>query len=226
MAASCTPASIRRLFRRRCQRRNLLIPATNCGPKRSTITRTPTAACRRGRRKLRLLKDQPVGCKRPWRKQNKQPFRPRRALLGTHLAVSSETDDELAGFTRVGNPSARRPRPSPKARFRGNSERRTRPEHAVVAQSTAQAAAPITPLTPAVPTEAMTDTTSFISESDLPAWIRQLAAAEEQRKAQETAAAAAAAVAARYQPAPPRRANIARLVWRGIAGASHQSAPG
>ena len=90
-----------------------------------------------------------------------------------------------------------------------------------------QAAALSIPPTPAVPTEAMTDTTSFISESDLPAWIRQLAAAEEQRKAQETAAAAAAAVAAaRYQPAPPRRANIARLVWRGIAGASHQSAPG
>jgi Double zinc ribbon len=70
-----------------------------------------------------------------------------------------------------------------------------------------QAAAPVAPPTPAVPTEAMTDTTSFISESDLPAWIRQLAEAEEQRKAQETATAAAAAVAAaRYQPAPPQAA--------------------
>jgi hypothetical protein len=67
-----------------------------------------------------------------------------------------------------------------------------------------QAAAPVAPPTPAVPTEAMTDTTSFISESDLPAWIRQLAEAEEQRKAQEAATAAAAAAAASYQPAPPQ----------------------
>jgi hypothetical protein len=48
----------------------------------------------------------------------------------------------------------------------------------------------------------MTDTTSFISESDLPAWIRQLAEAEEQQKTQEAAEAAVAA-AASYQPAPP-----------------------
>ncbi len=40
----------------------------------------------------------------------------------------------------------------------------------------------------------LTDTTGFISESDLPEWIRQLAAAEEARKAEEARSAATASV--------------------------------
>ena len=66
------------------------------------------------------------------------------------------------------------------------------------AQPDAVAAQPATH----APAPVQTDTTSFISESDLPAWIRQLAEAEEQRKVQE-AAAAATATAANYQLAPP-----------------------
>jgi hypothetical protein len=49
------------------------------------------------------------------------------------------------------------------------------------------------PVPAPAPVAASTDTTSFISESDLPAWIRQLAEAEEVRKTEETAQAALAA---------------------------------
>jgi hypothetical protein len=64
-------------------------------------------------------------------------------------------------------------------------------------------AVPVAPPTPQMPaTAAAADTTSFISESDLPAWIRQLAEADEQRKAQAATEAATAAVAG-HQPAPP-----------------------
>jgi Double zinc ribbon len=57
------------------------------------------------------------------------------------------------------------------------------------------APAPIAPAPAPAPSPvvASTDTTSFISESDLPAWIRQLAEAEEVRKAEETAQTALAA---------------------------------
>jgi type II secretory pathway pseudopilin PulG len=58
--------------------------------------------------------------------------------------------------------------------------------------------APVTPSIPVVspavpPAVAATDTSSFISESDLPAWIRQLAEADEAKKAEEAANAVATA---------------------------------
>ncbi len=63
-------------------------------------------------------------------------------------------------------------------------------------QSTAASAAPEPPPLPAPvapPLPAATDTSSFISESDLPAWIRQLAEADEAKKAEEASTAVVAA---------------------------------
>jgi len=62
--------------------------------------------------------------------------------------------------------------------------------------------APTLAPTPA-PVEADGDTSSFISESDLPAWIRQLAEAEEARKASEAKVAAAEV----QPPATPEAPN-------------------